>query len=89
MARWIKTVDIKDLLTDDDSPENAVKVGLAMAERLRSRLAGYLDDDPDFEEIVNDFEAVGDAQQFALSAFNDTMNRLYDWADGERIWLGI
>lgn len=86
--RWKATVEIKDLLSSDDSPENAIRVGSEMARRLRSKMPADLAQDPDLEEILAHFETVGDAGKFALSAFNATLDRLYDWADEKRVWLG-
>lgn len=91
MSRWRKTVNIKDLLSDDSSSEEAERVAGILADRLASQLAAELENDNYLEEIVDELREVagGAGGRFANPAFNSILSNLYDWADDNRVWLGI
>jgi hypothetical protein len=81
--RWRRTIDLKQFLSDDDSDENARKVAGRIATVLR-RQPEY--DELNFSElalIVQELETVENAREL-----NETLAEVYDWADGERIWIG-
>ena len=82
---WRETVNIKDLLTDDDSPENCENTAKALVKRLR---AAFPKPDYDLENIISDFEDVSANDKRPLALFNDILDNLYDWADANRVWLG-
>ncbi len=78
MTRWKRKVEIRDLLTDEETPEAIIAASTGIIERLpdapTSRIAkamGMANDDPDT----------------ALILFNAGLNDVYDWADYSRVWL--
>ena len=86
IANWRKTVNIKDLLTDDDSPENCVRVASVIVERLRK---AFPEPPDNLEWILDEFEDISADDKRPSVLFNDTLESLYDWADAERVWLGL
>lgn len=79
MGRWVKTISIKEFLTDDDDAE-AIKTA---AEGIMSRLPG----DAPIGRLVKAAKMADEDPETALLVFNDGMNRIYDWADLNRVWL--
>ena len=86
MANWRRTVNIKDLLTDDDSPAECKRVAQAMAARLRGKFSEPGDE---LLDIIESFEGLEATDNRPLAVLNDILDNLYDWADAERIWLGL
>lgn len=78
MPRWIKTVNIKTFI-DETQPADVV------AERIRAKLVRAFPV-PDFTlgDIIADFEDVQ-----TIEECDDTLERLYDWADANNVWLGL
>ena len=78
MVRWEKTVNIKDLL---DPSQTADVVGMRIRDRLINAFGS-----PNFElaDIIVDFESVGTVEEC-----DDVLERLYDWADDNNVWLGL
>ena len=72
---WLKKINIKQFLDDDDSDANAVEVGHKLAEYLRKHLAEY--------PRITDFDKVVDCDHL-----NAKLTHLYNYADENRIWLG-
>lgn len=94
MTRWAREVDIKAIFRGGD-PADAREHGRAVAALLREKLGDVLDlsigdetDDglinSDLDLVVLDFEDIADADDF-----DDVLERLYDWADDNRVWLGL
>lgn len=83
---WRKTVNIKDLLGDDESPEAVVRAASQMVQRLRR---AFPDPDNALEDIIAEFNDIDTTDKQPLLLFNDTLDSLYDWADSNRIWLGL
>lgn len=79
-VNWeVKVRGIKELLTDDNSNENAIKVGEKIYDILTSqRYAKY------FEEFdyLNDFICIDYVYQL-----NGVLSLLYDYADENLIWI--
>ena len=86
MTKWRKTVNIKDLLGDDESPEEVVRVAAAIVGRLNK---AFPDPDYGLEDIISEFEDIRVDDKRPCLLFNDTLSSLYDWADAERVWLGL
>ena len=78
MPNWKRTVDIKGLI---DPSQTADVVAL----QIRGRLIDAFDV-PDFElaEILIDFGGVDTVEECDV-----VLVRLYDWADENRVWLGL
>jgi hypothetical protein len=72
---WRHTVRIKDLLSRDDSDENAQRIATVVVERLRNTrfMQGFR---------LRFFERVE-----TVDDFNDAMNHLYDFCDANAIWV--
>ena len=78
MRRWTKTVNIKPFI-DETQPADVV------AERIRAKLVTAFPV-PGFElgDIIADLEGVQ-----AVEECDDVLERLYDWADANDVWLGL
>ncbi len=79
MSKWKQTIKIKDLLSDDD---DAATIKHA-ADELVSRLPASAPT----ARIVKAKELADADAETALLVFNDGLNRIYDWADANRVWL--
>lgn len=91
MARWIKTLNIKDLLSEDNSPEEARRLAGEISTRLRTLPPGMLND-REMQGILEAFGEIsetGAVQTESVDEFNNVLTMLYDWADVNRVWLGI
>lgn len=90
---WDRTVKIRHLLTEEDSPENAAKVGAAIASILRAKLPSRWFDphsdefDDDIDEIAYEMSRIDAADPKALDSVNLLIDELYDWADANRVWI--
>ena len=78
--KWNKTVNIKPILRplrdkDSVSDDEAQASGKALAALLNERLPEY--PNHNFDIIHNQ------------AAFNQELDYLYDWADDNRVWLGL
>ncbi len=79
MAGWKRTVKIKHLLTDEETPEAIKKAADGIISRLPDAPTAKLEKARDMAD--SDPET-------ALLVFNDGLSRVYDWADANRVWLG-
>ena len=85
MTNWKHTVDFSKFWDDKDIDvkEKAVKAALELKKILK-----HFEDDCTLEEIIEDFESVGKGEvEECLSAFDNTMCILYDWADSNLVWV--
>lgn len=87
---WGHTVRIKHLFTDDESDENAQRVGKEVATILRT--SAWAEADREFaRERGGDSEVIVCAEAFEevqdLDDFNAVLDRLYDLADVDRAWI--
>lgn len=87
---WATTIKIKQLLTDDESPETAQRTAQAIAAILRKESQGIFlplligaDAAFELESIADDMEAAQTCDEV-----NDTLDTLYDWANDNRVWIG-
>ena len=80
MRRWKRTVNIKDLLTEEETPEAIKAAANGIIERLP---------DAPTARLVKAREMADEDPETALLVFNDGLNRVYDWADENRVWLGL
>lgn len=89
MGRWRKTIKLKDLLSEDDSPENVRRVAAKVTARLKREPEYDPFGDDVFSDVVermNDI-AKSDMAGCGCDRFNDVLADLYDWADAERVWI--
>jgi len=77
---WNRTVNIKDLLSAEETPE-AIK---AAADGIIERLP-----DAPTKQLAKARDMADADPETALLVFNDGLNRVYDWADANRVWLGL
>ena len=78
MTRWTRTIQIRDLLTGDESAE-AIK---GAADGIISRLP-----DAPTSRIAKARDMADDDPETALLVFNAGLDAVYDWADFNRVWL--
>ena len=93
MSTWLTTVNIKDLLTEDDSEEAVITAANGIVGRLRTLAdpGGSLADSLDtltLCEILNTFKDLAENNP-DVQEFNWVLDELYDWADDNRVWLGL
>lgn len=84
MANWLTRIDIVDLLTEDDSDENAVCVAAEVKRRLEEAIpAGHPLRDEELEGILCTLRDVPE-----VTELNYALDRLYDWGDlGHRLFI--
>jgi hypothetical protein len=91
MARpWKKTIDIKVLLRRDQGITNPVyvsRLGEEIAALMRAKTP-EVEQQMLFLDAVERLESI-DPVDGAIDEFNDALSELYDWADRERVWLGL
>jgi hypothetical protein len=89
---WRKTIDIKPILQRDQEnidPAYIAKCGKEIADLIRANTTGDEQADNDLSEALDTLETIDPHDDEALEQFNDALDILYDWADAERVWLGI
>lgn len=91
MARWRKTINIKPILHRDQantSPEHVSAVSKEIAALIRGALSDA-EMDYTLEEAVELMESIEPDEDDAVEVFNSALCDVYNWADRERVWLGI
>jgi hypothetical protein len=79
---WRYTADIKQHLNDAESGEEFFKV--------RAAVAGELKKAPDYQPGTDLYGIVADLETaINIEQFNEALDELYDWAEFERVWLGL
>ena len=80
-VNWkVKITGVKNLLSDDNSDKNAIKVGKNVYKILTSKqYAKYFKEFDDLDEFVYIEN---------LEHFNYTLDLLYNYADDNLIWIG-
>lgn len=97
--RWRAKVNIKQFIGKDqenESPAHCHWVASSIAgemRKLEKRAEGVavigINFDFSFLEAVESLEEITVDQEDALAALNGALSLLYDWADAERVWLGL
>lgn len=80
---WDHHINIKHLLTDDDSEANARRVGHALHTILTRSTWIKNTTDTGLEEAVERLNDADDADDL-----NYWLDVVYDYADRDRVWLG-
>jgi hypothetical protein len=82
--RWLYHVDIKDLMTEEEDYESIKKSMKAIAEVLEKEPCfknfTYL---PKFRKIPKGNDVLG-----PIDYANRLIDRMYDYADDNKIWIG-
>lgn len=91
MTHWKHRVNIKHLITDDESDENAKKVGKQIAKALRASTWARADREY-ADEYGRDSEVDICAEEFSdvdgLDHLNGVLDVMYDLADADKVWIG-
>ena len=78
---WLWNCEIKDLLgLDETSDEIATKTGNEIYNRLQT-LKSLGGPEWEWDDVLRDCEGE--------DHLNGSLDMLYDWADDERVWLGL
>lgn len=77
---WKRTIEIRDVLTDDTSAESIIHASTTIIERLKGTTAPVA-------RLEKAKETASTDPETALLVFNDALDRVYDWADEHRVWL--
>jgi len=81
---WVKQVDLQDLWDQFTDGEMTVpQVAVEIAARLRPLLVTFPDDDA--EMMIDDLEHSAET----VDDVDEAMNELWNWADKNRIWIGV
>lgn len=96
---WDRAINIKEILHRDqanDTDEHAIAVGKEIAALIRLKVPrGWLDfghDDCEYDlvEIVEALEDLRESDDEAVvDDLNGRLEEIYDWADAQRVWLGL
>ena len=90
MMRWKLTVDIKPIIGEDQAntaPEHVASVANRIAKKMRDAVPDNMRS-ISFEDAVEWMESATPDDANVIE-FNAALSDLYDWADRERVWLGI
>lgn len=91
MQRWRKTIDIKPLIHRDQAntdPTYVAGLGKEVASLVRAKTT-EADWTMSLEDALEMMEDIDPEDDEAVDMFNGALSELYDWADRERVWLGI
>ncbi len=98
--KWNYTLNIKQHIGSGRSNEDIVKAAEGVVSELKKLpvslflLSNFAVEDEidallyEFEEIIRCVHEESD-NEYLLEAFNDNLYSLYDWADDNRVWLGL
>lgn len=91
MRRWRKTIDIKPLIHRDQAntdPAYVAGLGKEIAAMVRKHTS---EDEQTFALLdpIETLEDIDPEDDEAMHTFNGALAELYDWADRERVWLGV
>jgi hypothetical protein len=96
MTQWKHKINIKQHLGTETGNEAIVKAALGISKELR-KLPVSIQTCPDFgvADILFEFSEMAycahdpEDNESLLEEFNYNLNELYDWADDNRVWLGL
>ena len=80
MAKWTRTIKIKDALSNDTSADGIRAASSTIMSRLKGAGAPLARVEKARDIAAHDPET-------ALLVFNEGLNKIYDWADENRVWL--
>ena len=83
--KWLETIDIKQFLNQDVAVENLTEEDVKdSAEKIAATLSVSKFKDADLAFLCSDLKNTKDVE-----AFEFVLNRIYDWADRRKVWLGL
>lgn len=91
MPKWNKTIDIKTILHRDQEntdPAHVAQVAKDIAALLRANTS---EDEQAYRlgDALDAMESIAPDDSYACEEFNEALADVYDWADVERVWLGL
>lgn len=84
LNRWRKTVNIKPFIGEDTSDTGAQTAARNVRALLQEQLQSDLNVSAELRNIIDAFGSV-----VTCDDFNGSLEALYDWADDNRVWLGL
>lgn len=90
MAKWQKTINIKQFLGEDTSREAVETAARGIFGLLEIHYPNWeTGDDRALADIMFNLEGARDDKDVTAEDFNWILDELYDWGDHERVWLGL
>jgi hypothetical protein len=86
-GKWKHTLDVSDVFYHGD-PDDVYALNKGMhdvAERVERWQNAYFPTDWEFEYIADELVDAASAED--IDWFNEVWDRLYDWADSNRVWV--
>ena len=88
MTEWKHKINIKPYLSDKDDHAAIVAACGGILGQL-ANLREEFKNDEDLDGIEYDFNVILNDDEAEIAEFNDVLEWLYDWADANRVWLGL
>lgn len=88
MRDWKHTIDIKKHFVDKNVTAQVAAQGVHKELGKLTRLKAFKDDD-ELLGIAQEFERLGEDPDAETQEFDEALERLYDWADANDVWLGL
>ena len=88
MTEWIHKINIKPYISDRTDRAAIVAACKGVLREL-DRIAVAFKEGGALGDIMREFQAVLDDEEAGIDEFNDVLEWLYDWADANRVWLGL
>jgi hypothetical protein len=93
MAKWLYKLDIKQFLGSDTSNEAVRLAAKNIAQELRTKLPKTwlegVNEDCELIDIIFALECISEYGDASCEDINSALASLYDWADDNRVWLGL
>lgn len=87
MREWKHWIDVKAHIKDEDSAQKVSAGVLQEIERLQVKKV--FKEDAELQLIADDFEYLSDDPDATDDQFNKVLERFYDWADENDVWMGL
>ena len=95
MNKWEQSINIKQHLNEGETLGQIIKAAKGVYWELKRLKVDQ--DDYNFDDIIMQFEYIANLNpettdedpEDLCEEFNYHLNELYDWADGEHVWLGL
>lgn len=84
MRPWKHSIDIKTCI---GAKGTAQESALRVLKELK-KLERHFKEDFEYEQIAQEFKDLTEDPESTVAVFDEALDRLYDWADTERVWLG-
>lgn len=88
MRDWKFKIDIKQHFVDKQVTAQVAAQGVLKELGKLTRRKAFKDDD-ELLGITQEFERLGEDTDAETQEFDEALERLYDWADTNDVWLGL